>query len=368
MRNWPFIVLMLSVPAFVSAEPLPRFKWGSVFQQDISNAALHPQSQNMINTVMGICSGDATGCGFGFGRMQIDWSIHVVHAAPGAPMLPVAAHADYGYYTESCDAVGSMVPVPLDGAIEGETGYTCDNTAADCHLLVVQGDRLFELYSTTQAPNPGPSTRLEALCLATWQLDAVYPPDLRGDHCTSADAAGFPIAPLLFNADEIAAAPPSGDLGHAIRFILPNDRMASWPDGADDDTDRDPVYVRPATHAGGPDGPLGAIPYGSRLRLKSNFNMAGYSPAAQVILRTMQRYGIVLSDGGRIALTSESDLYTNTKWADLGIETNEFFATAGATPVNLVHFDIIDTGPQIHETYECVRTVVASTLFLNGFE
>ena len=60
-----------------------------------------------------------------------------------------------------------------------------------------------------------------------WHLKAIYPAEGRGDHCTSADAAGFPIAPLLFNADEVFAALPSGDLGHAIRFILPNGRMAN---------------------------------------------------------------------------------------------------------------------------------------------
>ena len=76
---------------------------------------------------------------------------------------------------------------------------------------------------------------------------------MRGDQCTSADAAGFPIAPMLFTADEVAA----GEIAHAIRFILPNPRMASFPDGPDSNTARDPLYVRPATHAGGPSGPAG---------------------------------------------------------------------------------------------------------------
>ena len=53
-----------------------------------------------------------------------------------------------------------------------------------------------------------------------------------------ADAAGFPIAPLLFNADELA----TGSINHAIRFILPNPRI------------RAKVFVHPATHAGAPAG------------------------------------------------------------------------------------------------------------------
>ena len=39
-------------------------------------------------------------------------------------------------------------------------------------------------------------------CLAVWDTSITYPADGRGEQCTSADAAGFPIAPLLFSADE----------------------------------------------------------------------------------------------------------------------------------------------------------------------
>jgi hypothetical protein len=35
-------------------------------------------------------------------------------------------------------------------------------------------------------------------CLAVWQIDQVYPPSGRGENCTSADAAGLPLTPLVF--------------------------------------------------------------------------------------------------------------------------------------------------------------------------
>lgn len=378
MRMLPSAILLLAAATPSLAEPPPRFTWGSVFQQDISTAPVHPQSANMIATNMAICDGDSTGCGFGVGRMQIDFSIEVMHADQSAPMRPVAEHAIYqDYYSPDCDPIGTQVPLPPGGRIEGSlnNNYECDNENNDCHLIVVQGNRLFELYSANVGPNVATATQIDALCLTTWQLDAVYPTTLRGEHCTSADAAGFPIAPLLFNPDEIVLAlaqPNVADrhLGHAIRFILPNDRMASLPDGPDNGTLRDRVYVRPATHAGGPDGPTTAIPYGSRLRLKSDFNMTGYSAAAQVILRTMQRYGIVLADGGNIALTAQADTYTAAKWADPNIQINSrvFDQTPGAIDVNLIHFDVIDTGPQILETYECEPTTITASLFLDGFE
>ena len=69
-----------------------------------------------------------------------------------------------------------------------------------------------------------------------WDLSKTYPDNLRGDQCTSADAAGFPMSAMLPDADEVA----SGAVTHAIRFALPNARMAKG------------VYVHPATHAGAP--------------------------------------------------------------------------------------------------------------------
>ncbi|MEM6456439.1 MAG: hypothetical protein AAF772_15215 [Acidobacteriota bacterium] len=352
------LLLLLSViPA--QAEPVPRFTSSAVWNQNIEAAALHPDSALMISTL------DALG-GFGNGRMQIDFSLHVVHAAPDAPMRTIVSHPN-GYFLPDCEPLGTAITVPIDAAIEGETDLFCDNLSGDCHLLVVQDRVLYETFASTASGG----AQLEAQCLAVWYLDGLYPPEGRGDHCTSADAAGFPIAPLLFNADEIAASlvdDPSGDgdLGHAVRFILPNARMATDPSlggvlGR--------LYVRPASHAGGPSGPIDTVPYGARLRLRADFPLTGYSPAVRVILNTFKRYGIVLSDGGTIALTAESDLYTTTSWADLGINSRIFDLTPGATQVDITDFDVLDTGPRIGETYECVPTaMVPLVVFEDGFE
>jgi serine/threonine-protein kinase len=179
------------------------------------------------------------------------------------------------------------------------------------------------------------------------------------------------MAPLMFNADEIAASlaqdsSGNGDLGHAIRFIIRNERMAS---DASLGGVGGRLYVRPASHAGGPSGPSGSIPYGARLRLKDGFPLDNYSTAARVILNTFKRYGIVLADGGNIALTAESDLYTTTKWSDLGIGSRLFDLTPNAQDVTINDFEVIDTGPRIGETWECVRSVIPQPgVFANGFE
>jgi serine/threonine-protein kinase len=357
--------VLLALAGAVSAVPLPRFPPGAVWNQDISGAPLASNSAQQIQTLMGLCAPppNQAQCGFGFGRMQIDFGLHVVQAPAGAPTRTISGYPFDNYYAPDCEPVGTAMPVPANAAIEANADLTCDNASEDCHLLVVQGTTLYEAYHAN-GPVAG---QLQAQCLAVWDLTYVYPPQGRGDHCTSADAAGFPIAPLLFNADEVFdAIQVGGDLGHAIRFILPNARMANDPafGGVDGY-----LYVRPASHAGSPQGPSASVAYGSRLRLRSDFPLTNYSPGAQVVLRTMKRYGIVLADGGNIALTAESDMYTTHTWAEVGIDSRTFDQTAGATDVFASDFQVIDTGARIGETYDCVRTVVPTGVILkDSFE
>ena len=352
------ILPLIFAPMFSWSAPLPRLHPNSVFNQNISAAPLHPASQAMIDQLTALG-------GFGNNRLQIDLSFYVLYADAQTPTIVTTSIPGPGnaYYAPDCEPVGGSIPIPVGGAIEGETGYTCDNLNGDCHLVVVRGQELIESYRASIVGG-----QMQTQCVAVWRLDGLYPATGRGEHCTSADAAGFPIAPLLFNADEVAAAiaRPNGDLGHAIRFILPNPRMAS---DASLGGVSGRLYVRPATHAGGPSGPVSSVPYGARLRLDPAFPLAGYNPAAQVLLRTMQRYGMVLADGGNIALTGESDRYTVAKWADLGLTTRIFDQTPGARKVFVADFQVLDTGPRIAETYECVRSQPQLTVeFANGFE
>ncbi len=361
-RLW-LALLLLGLISPADSAPLPRMHPDSPWYQRIDEAPVHPDSDGpggMIATLMGLG-------GFGNTRLQIDFSNHVLYADDDTPLANLISipggGSGNGYYLPDCDALGTPIPLPEDGAIEGQSDYSCNNLAGDCHLLVVKGREIFEVYRanvTTQG--------VESQCLALWHLDVLYPPEGRGDHCTSADAAGFPIAPLLFNADELAAAltQPDADLGHAIRFILPNARMAS---DASLGGVSGRLYVRPATHAGGPSGPVASVPYGARLRLRADFPMSGYNAAAQVILRTLQRYGMVLADGGTVALTAESDLFTTHSWSSLGIGSRVFDQSAGAAKVLASDFQVIDSGPRIAETYNCVRTDPAiDRLFHHGFQ
>ena len=214
--------------------------------------------------------------------------------------------------------------------MEGKTGYRCSIGQEDCHLIVVDRshNKLYEAFQADYANGV-----LSAGSVAVWDLNRIYPPSGRGEQCTSTDGAGFPIAPLLFSADELAA----GSIQHAIRFILPNPRMRAG------------VYVHPATHAGGPSGPDSAPPYGAHFRLKASYDVSQLKPAAQVVARAMQQYGMFLADGGNVALTAQNDMDTTTKYGDIDFGSHDLQA------LKVTDFDVLDGGKRIPLTFDCVR-------------
>jgi hypothetical protein len=298
----------------------PYFPTASWFYQDISGAALASRSAQTTQWL------EDNG-GWGAGAMQIDFSIEVLEAASDTPNRTFTRTKDF--YSPDCDNV--PMPVPVGGVVEGESGLACTHNG-DCHLLVVDRrvNRVFEMWRANIT-----STAFNGGCLAAWDMTRVYGSDGRGEQCTSADAAGFPITPLLFTADEVAA----GEIAHAIRFILPNERM------------RQGYYVHPATHAGSPSADAADAPtYGTRWRLRADYPLASLpSDGARTVARAMQKYGIALADGGNIALTARSDRSTTAKWKDQ-LDAHDL----GALMPN--DFQVVDTGAPIAHTNDCVRT------------
>jgi hypothetical protein len=224
----------------------------------------------------------------------------------------------------------TKIPAPPVGSVAGFEGgsNTCPDDG-DCHYIALDktNRKLYEVYRASVAgttlTTPGYGG------IVVWPFDKVWPANLRGDVCTSADAGGFSIGSMLFSADELKA----GEINHAIRFILPNQRIANR------------TYVRPATHTTGPGdipnvttwapAPVNdltnsnflnglsepGLPYGTRLRLKSSFDISGLSPSAQVVAKALKKYGMILADGGNIILTAQSDANTAARYADLNFHS-----------------------------------------------
>ncbi|HEY6940033.1 hypothetical protein [Dokdonella sp.] len=357
MHRSALLACVLSVlPALAVAVPLPRFSQpNAIWNVDVSHAALRPNSAAMMSHLAAFsASGWGDDRDFDF---QIDFSFYVLHANGSTTTRPVVAWpSDVDYYSPDCDAPGLPFPVPAGGGIEGTDppAYACDAGNDDCHLLVVNDASkvLYEAYATESADASG----VHAICGLRWDLTKTYPRHGRGEHCTSADGAGFPIAPLLFNADEVwAAAQAHGDLGHAIRFILGNNRMAN------------DKYVHPASHGtlATSDANANAVPYGSRLKLKSTFDVDAFSSneSVRAILRTLQKYGMFLSDGGGVPLTAESDAFTTHKWtdADVDVDSHSLF---GIRPTD---FDVVEAGDPMTVTYDCERTP-DDFIYIDGYD
>jgi len=295
----------------------PYFEQPMFFNVDVSGRQPASNSAAQIAALR-------AGGGWGNGdRMQIDFSFDVLRADAATPMRTFTPTDDF--YSPDCDAMA--VPVPTSGNLEGESGYACESDG-DCHLIVFDEARgkLYEMWRADL------SSGFRGGCLAMWDGKQSYAETLRGDQCTSADAAGFPIAPLLFTADEVAA----GEIAHAIRFILPNDRIRRG-------------YVRPATHGTETTGGNDAPSYGVHLRLRADYPIASLpSEGARVVARAMQRFGMYHADGGNIALTAQSDRYTTAKWEGL-------LGPRDLSALRVEDFEVIDHGAPITLTFDCVR-------------
>jgi hypothetical protein len=270
-----------------------------------------------------IINGLAAVGGWGQGNVfYTDASIVILENDGSAPLRSFTRTGDF--FSPDCDNV--PFPVPATGAIEGETGFACAGDG-DCHLIVVERGQK-RLYEMWRANITGSSVaQFQAGCAVVWDLAKQYGPTLRGKGCTSADAGGFPMTAMLATSDEVAA----GRVGHALRFILPNERIRAG------------IYVPPGTHSTGPTaGGPATPPYGVRFRLKASYDTSALSSGAKVLAQALKTYGMFLSDGGNIALTIASDRFSTAKWNALGVTNNRSLAALAVTD-----FEVVDYGTEV---------------------
>lgn len=271
------------------------------FNQPVDTAPLDPSSATVISTLV-------TNGGWGGGDgLQIDTSIDVYYADSTSKRVPFAAAKNLAMPDSD---IPTTIPIdPSTQASSAAPGFE-SNTACsddgDCHYLVVDAanHQLVEVYGATTDGTTF-TTLTDDRSMAIWDWTKSYLGSLRGDVCTSADASGGLMAPLLFTAEEVTA----GHIDHAIRFILPNTRIENKQ------------YVRPATHGTG-DGTANwaltnGVPYGARFRLKATYDTSKLSTGAKVVAAALMKYGMILSDGGNISFTAKSDAYSTTKWSGL---------------------------------------------------
>lgn len=196
-------------------------------------------------------------------------------------------------------------PIPTDPLVEAGLSGESDH-----HLLVVDSSTciLFEFYTWIDL---GGSWDVEVPG-AIFDLSRN---DLRPKTHTSADAAGFPVLPLLVRADEASA----GEITHALRYTLSSTRNE---------------FVWPARHyAGSEDSSL--PPMGLPVRLKASFEIpADFGVQSQAILRAMQIYGMYLADNG-------SDMYfqgePSAQWEERTLDELKSVSSS--------EFEVVDLSP-----------------------
>ena len=209
---------------------------------------------------------------------------------PKVPMQVAGGESDTG-----------PVPIPPHPLLEsGGTG--------DSHMIVVDQDacKLYELFAARPVPGGG------------WHAESAAHFDLRSNALrpegwTSADGAGLPILAGLVRYEEVAA----GEIRHALRFSAPKTTRA---------------FVWPARHLASRSDDPDLPPMGLRVRLRAEYDISKFSKEAQVILRALKKYGMILADNGGAWFISGAP---NPNWDPEGL-AGEMRAVKGSD------FEVVD--------------------------
>jgi hypothetical protein len=245
---------------FPGAPNCPVFPADNVWNTNISSLPVDPHSAQWMASMDSATTNLHPDFGPS-GDPSTPYGIPYTVVAPTTPLVPIT----FQYASESDPG-----PYPFNASTPIEGGA---QSAGDRHALMVNPSTctLYELYDAQYSASGS-----TAGSGAIWNLNSN---SLRPSGWTSADAAGLPILPGLVRYDEVQ----SGSITHAIRMTAES---------------TDTSFIWPARHEAGTSSNPDLPPMGARFRLKASYNISGFSPQAQVVLRAMQQYGLILADNG----------------------------------------------------------------------
>lgn len=226
----------------------------------IDQEPVDPLSDSIINAI-GV--NDSLHPDFGANWDGGPFGIPYVVVGRHQPLVPM----DFFDYGDESDP--GPYPVPPNAPIEGGS-----DSSGDRHVLVLDRDN-WRLYESFNSYYVGPGWSASNGAVFDLSSNA-----LRQEGWTSADAAGLPILAGLVRVDEVLE---QGEIRHALRFTVQITRRA---------------YIHPATHWASSNTNTNRPPMGCRFRLKAGYDISGYPPRAQVILRALKRYGMFVADNG----------------------------------------------------------------------
>ena len=176
-----------------------------------------------------------------------------------------------------CESGSAYLPFATNALVEGGLSSAANHLpAADHHLIALDVDtcKLWEGYHVYR-----PNNQWQIFGSAYFDMASNA---LRPAGWTSADAAGFPILPLLLRPEEAA----TGEIKHALRFTISSSRIRG-------------EYTWPARHKTGSDTNVAEPPMGQLFRLKASFAIpASWSTQSKAIAQAMKTYGMYIADGG----------------------------------------------------------------------
>ncbi len=239
---------------------------------------------------------------FGASWQGVPNGIPYVVVAGSQPRVPIA----FDYEDES---EKGPYPIPPSAPIEGGA-----NGDGDRHVLVIDRDswKLYELFASHRV---GRGWHAGSGAIFDLKTNALRPAGW-----TSSDAAGLPIFPGLARYDEVME---QGEIGHALRFTARLTRRA---------------YVSPARHWASSRREPNLPPMGMRVRLKASYNIKSFPRQAQVILRALQKYGMMLADNGSDWFLSGAP---DSRWSDDELGT---LKRIKGSDLEVVRMDHIVTG------------------------
>jgi hypothetical protein len=259
----------------------PVFPADNIWNTPIDQLPVSPNSSAYVNTI-GATAGVHPD--FGAGSWAGELIGMPITLVPGTQTkYPVS-------FTYASESDPGPYAVPLNAPIQGSSTSTGDR-----HVISIDVDNciLYELYAAYPQA-------------ASWQAGSgaiynLFSNTLRVATWTSADAAGLPMFPGLVRYDEILA----GEIRHAVEFTVPQTQKA---------------YVWPARHYASPLTGAQYPPMGTRFRLRANFDVSSFSPTNQIILRALQKYGMMIIDNGAPWFISgtNDDRWDNSDLHNLG--------------------------------------------------
>ena len=245
---------------------LQVFPADNAWNEDVSKLPVHPNSKNIVASA----GADKA--------LQYNLDMGFIIAPPGQKKVEVKIAANQGEkYPDESDP--GPFPVPDNAPIEDwplnkkELAAHQKESKGDRHMIVVDPTNrmLYEFYHAQKTDGGWAASQTSVFDLKSNKQ--------RPAGWTSTDAAGLPIFPAVIRFDE----PERGMVEHAMRFTVRNTRRA---------------YVYPATHFASRKTDENLPRMGERYRLRQDFDVSGFSPHTQAILKGLKKYGMIVADNG----------------------------------------------------------------------